>query len=259
MKKIYVLDTNVLIQAPHALKCFEDNEVVLPLVVLEELDGHKRDEGERGANVREAIGFIPWYFHLPKSGKYDEAWLQVKDEKGFCAPRGLTTAERRHPEFRTRGVGKCEWDGAVWPFATSQTLTAMANYLIDYPNPVIDVNMFFDEMEKYVQSHSHRGLPYIGEYYDEVTGYWLKGDQERSRYYNHSTFCDLIISGLIGFRPHDDGTIDVHPLIPEGKWPWWCLDGVRYHGHNITIYYDADGSHYHAGKGLHILVDGIEE
>ncbi len=55
MKKIYVLDTNVLIQAPLALKCFEDNEVVLPLVVLEELDAHKRDEGERGANVREAI------------------------------------------------------------------------------------------------------------------------------------------------------------------------------------------------------------
>mgnify|MGYP002857511865 CR=1 FL=1 len=58
MKKIYVLDTNVLIQAPHALKCFEDNEVVLPLVVLEELDAHKRDEGERGANVREAIRIL---------------------------------------------------------------------------------------------------------------------------------------------------------------------------------------------------------
>ena len=58
MKKIYVLDTNVLIQAPYALKCFEDNDVVLPLVVLEELDNHKRDEGERGANVREAIRII---------------------------------------------------------------------------------------------------------------------------------------------------------------------------------------------------------
>lgn len=58
MKKIYVLDTNVLIQAPYSIKCFEDNEVVLPLVVLEELDNHKRDEGERGANVREAIRII---------------------------------------------------------------------------------------------------------------------------------------------------------------------------------------------------------
>lgn len=48
------------------------------------------------------------------------------DEKGFLAPYGMTTAERRHPEFRTRGVGKCEWDGAIWPFASAQTLTAMA-------------------------------------------------------------------------------------------------------------------------------------
>ncbi|WP_026661084.1 PhoH family protein [Butyrivibrio sp. AC2005] len=58
MKKIYVLDTNVLIQAPHALRCFDDNDVVLPLVVLEELDSHKRDEGERGAKVREVIRLL---------------------------------------------------------------------------------------------------------------------------------------------------------------------------------------------------------
>ena len=33
MKKTYVLDTNVLIQAPYALHCFEEHTVVLPLVV----------------------------------------------------------------------------------------------------------------------------------------------------------------------------------------------------------------------------------
>ena len=33
MKKTYVLDTNVLIQAPYALRCFEEHTVVLPLVV----------------------------------------------------------------------------------------------------------------------------------------------------------------------------------------------------------------------------------
>lgn len=38
MAKTYVLDTNVLIQAPYALQCFEENHLVLPLVVLEELD-----------------------------------------------------------------------------------------------------------------------------------------------------------------------------------------------------------------------------
>ena len=55
MRKTYVLDTNVLIQAPYALTCFEDNAVVLPLAVLEELDGLKKAEGERGASARAAI------------------------------------------------------------------------------------------------------------------------------------------------------------------------------------------------------------
>ena len=58
MGKIYVLDTNVLIQAPYAPACFEENEVILPLVVLEELDNLKKDEGERGVNVRRAIRFL---------------------------------------------------------------------------------------------------------------------------------------------------------------------------------------------------------
>ncbi len=139
------------------------------------------------------------------------------DEKGFSAPYGLTTAERRHPEFRTHGVGKCEWDGAIWPFASAQTLTAMANFMNNYPQTVLTDSVYFHHMERYVESQHHRGRPYIGEYLDEVTGYWLKGDQERSRYYNHSTFNDLMITGLIGLRPRMDNTVEVNPLIPEGK------------------------------------------
>ena len=58
MQKIYVLDTNVLIQSPAALQSFEDNHVVLPLAVLEELDGLKNADGETGANARQAIRFL---------------------------------------------------------------------------------------------------------------------------------------------------------------------------------------------------------
>lgn len=58
MVKIYVLDTNVLIQAPYAAECFEDNQVVLPMAVLEELDNLKKAEGERGASARRAIRFL---------------------------------------------------------------------------------------------------------------------------------------------------------------------------------------------------------
>lgn len=58
MIKTYVVDTNVLIQAPYALNCFEDNQVVLPVVVLEELDNLKKAEGERGNNARTAIRLL---------------------------------------------------------------------------------------------------------------------------------------------------------------------------------------------------------
>ena len=58
MQKTYVLDTNVLIQAPYALQSFEDNHLVLPLAVLEELDGLKNADGEKGANARQAIRYL---------------------------------------------------------------------------------------------------------------------------------------------------------------------------------------------------------
>ena len=58
MQKTYVLDTNVLIQAPHALLSFEDNRVVIPVPALEELDGLKNEDGERGANARQVIRYL---------------------------------------------------------------------------------------------------------------------------------------------------------------------------------------------------------
>ncbi|MCY1721966.1 exo-alpha-sialidase [Prolixibacteraceae bacterium Z1-6] len=209
------------------------------------------------AEVREQIGFIPWYFNLPAKG-YENAWEQIMDTEGFNAPFGITTAERRHPEFRTHGCCKCEWDGAVWPFSTSQTLIGMANLLNNYDQNVVNDSIYFDLLETYVESQYYRGRPYIGEYLDETTGYWLKGDQERSRYYNHSTFNDVLITGLVGLRPRDDNKIEVNPLVPENKWDWFCLDNVLYHGKIVSIIWDKDGSKYGWGKGLVILADGKE-
>jgi hypothetical protein len=44
----------------------------------------------------------------------------------------------------------------------------------------------------------------------------------------------------------------------HGAGPYFCLDRVRYHGHDLTILYDADGSRYRQGAGLRIQVDGRE-
>ncbi|WP_372772570.1 glycosyl hydrolase family 65 protein [Mangrovibacterium sp.] len=209
------------------------------------------------AKVREQIGFIPWYFNIPTT-EQSVAWQQIDDNNGFSAPFGLTTAERRHPDFRSHGCCKCEWDGAIWPFATAQTLTGLANLLNNYQQKVVTDSTYFRQMELYVESQYYRGRPYVGEYLDEVTGFWLKGDQERSRYYNHSTFNDLVISGLVGLRPRGDEVLEVNPLVPEGKWDWFCLDKVLYHGKAISIVWDKTGEKYKKGKGLYLLVDGKE-
>ena len=210
---------------------------------------------ENLAGVREAIGYLPWYFSMFTGSEYAEAFGQLNDDNGFSAPYGLTTAERRHPAFRTHGTGRCEWDGAIWPFATSQTLTALANYINDDPEAKAAGydTLFYEQMRRYAECQYKRGRPYIGEYLDETTGYWLKGDQERSRYYNHSTFIDLMITGIIGLRPAEDGQISVNPLIPEGAWDYFRIEDIPYHGHRLTILYDKDGSRYHQGKGLTIV------
>lgn len=58
MIKKYVVDTNILLQAPYALESFDDNYVVLPMVVLEELDHLKKADGEIGVNARKVIRFL---------------------------------------------------------------------------------------------------------------------------------------------------------------------------------------------------------
>jgi hypothetical protein len=207
--------------------------------------------------VREEIGFIPWYFGQPQPGKgYEVAWKQFTDEEGFKAPWGITTAERRDPTFRSRGTGTCEWDGAIWPFATSQTLTALAKVIRDYPQEVVTNADWFDSFRTYTKSHVYDGLPYIGEYQDENTGAWLKGRDARSFYYNHSTYADLLITGLVGLVPRADDTVEVNPLLPAGTWDWFCLENVKYHGRNLTIIWDRDGKRFGRGAGLTVLADG---
>jgi PhoH-like ATPase len=53
MKKTYVLDTNVLLHDPLSLSAFEDNDVVIPIYVIEEVDTFKKDLSELGRNARQ--------------------------------------------------------------------------------------------------------------------------------------------------------------------------------------------------------------
>lgn len=75
-----------------------------------------------------------------------------------------------------------------------------------------------------------------------------QGGYERGKDYNHSTFCDLILSGLLGID-RIDGELQVHPLIPD-DWDRFCVTGLT--EENLTVIFDRDGTHYHMGAGLFV-------
>src|SRR3954465_10438134 len=56
--KHFVLDTNILIHDPRAILQFGDNEVVIPIFVLEEIDQFKKEASERGRNAREVARML---------------------------------------------------------------------------------------------------------------------------------------------------------------------------------------------------------
>lgn len=229
--------------------------------------------------VRELTGYVPWYFNLPDDNAgYGQAWKHLLDTNGFKAPYGPTTCERRHPCFAVSYQGhECQWNGPSWPYATAQTLTAMANVLNNYRHTSLAAADYHELLSVYSESHRRttadgRKIPWIDENLDPFTGEWLararleswpgepwpdsKGGLERGKDYNHSTFCDLIISGLIGLRPQLADSITVNPLVPEEEWDYFCLDNVLCHGRILTILYDKTGKKYRKGKGFRIFIDG---
>ena len=224
-------------------------------------------ESGRLVGVRELFGYTPWYFGLPADGRgYEEAWRQLTDPMGFAGRYGPTVAERRHPGFEINRTG-CRWSGASWPFSTSQTLTALANLLNDYNQNVVSRHDYFYLLMRYARSHSilddaRRAHPWIDESLDPDTGRWITNGgaypATRGRYYNHSTFCDLFISGLIGLRPSDGNVLIVNPLVPTDVWDYFCLDNVSYHGHRVTVLWDKTGERYRRGQGLRVLIDAEE-
>lgn len=55
MKKTFVLDTNVLLHSARSMESFQDNDVVIPMAVIEELDKFKKNQDELGRNARQVI------------------------------------------------------------------------------------------------------------------------------------------------------------------------------------------------------------
>ena len=222
---------------------------------------------------RELVGYLPWFYELtPKAGadasRYASAWKHAISTDELLGGYGLRTVEptyaRYMVQYRYAGSQpECQWNGPSWPFQTSQLLTGLANLLDDYPaQNVIGKADYLHLLRMYTRQHFLTpGRLDLQEDYDPDKGGPIVG-LERSHHYAHSTYVDLVLSGLVGIRPRADDILEIAPLLPqkeqgdEAEIKYFAVEGLVYHGHDIAVLYDAAGSRYHLGKGLIVFVDG---
>jgi hypothetical protein len=207
---------------------------------------------------RELIGYVPWQFSMPDPGEgYEVAWKKLVDKDGFAAPFGPTTVERNDPMFLLKKTC-CWWSGQSWPYATSQTLKALANVLQGYEQDAVTKADYLKLLTTFAKTHRKNGKPYLAEACHSDTGSFEGHDgYNHSEHYFHSSFNDLVITGLVGLVPRDDAVLEVNPLAPA-DWPYFALYSVPYRGHLIGVAWDRDGTRYNLGKGLRVFANGKE-
>lgn len=245
----------------------QDFYKTIPLQKGEDCTCTRRPTVAPEQDARELVGYLPWYFSMPDKEK-ETAFSQLFCPEGFSALAGLTTAEQRHPRYMEQTPYECQWNGPVWPFATSYVLVAAANVLKSSKQTVFTKEDYFRLLKQYALCHKHQKddgmwVNWIDESLHPVTGVWQarqtlkdwgwlpeKGGKERGKDYNHSLFCDLILSGLLGIDVQN-GSFVCHPLIPE-SWDYFRVENLWLGGVCYRIVYDKTGTHYNLGQGLTI-------
>ncbi|KAF2828186.1 hypothetical protein CC86DRAFT_445185 [Ophiobolus disseminans] len=214
---------------------------------------------------RELVGMVPWTHGLPDdTSEYAQAWQHVLNSSELAGEHGLRTVEPSFQyymrQYRYEGTEpECQWNGPVWPFQTTQVISGLANFLNDYKNGVatgvVNAADHTRMLKQYAQLHynpERGGILDLEEDYYPDTGYPIVG-LKRSPHYFHSGYIDLILSGLVGIRASADDILEVNPLAATIS--YFRADRVMYHGHEIAVQWDADGSRY-GPAGLQIEVDG---
>jgi hypothetical protein len=205
---------------------------------------------------RELIGYVPWQFPmLQPNSTYEQAWAKLMDTDGFYADFGPTTVERNDPMFLLQ-KSCCWWSGQSWPYATTQTLKALANLLQRSEPKFVTPEDYVKLLGIYAKSHRKDGKPYLAEALHPDTGSFEGHDgYNHSEHYFHSGFCDLVITGLVGVQPVHEDRLVLHPLAPE-SWDYLALDGLNIRGRDVSILWDKTGQRYRRGQGLTVWVDG---
>jgi hypothetical protein len=152
---------------------------------------------------------------------------------------------------------ECLWNGYIWPFATSQVLRAMQKLLSDYDQSIITKEDLYDALLTYAKSHrltsaDGKDVAWIDEVKHPDTDEWSsrnllrewgwredKGGFERGKDYNHSTFCDNVLGGLLGISS-DNGKISVSPRVPD-DWKSFSVENLWVGEKRYSILYTNNG------------------
>jgi len=95
MKKIYVLDTSVCLTSANSLYSFKNNDIVIPIKVLEEIDGHKKRQDVVGSNARQTIRILD---ALRQKGSLNEG-VRLGKGKGIVKVINSVCSELLPPEL----------------------------------------------------------------------------------------------------------------------------------------------------------------
>ena len=236
-------------------------------------------------DVRELMGLTSPFMFGAARAQHAVAFEQLHAPGGFGARWGYRIAERRHRCYNFSSDCVTSWHAALWPFEVAKLgkalIAALTGPLVEAVRPYLQPSHFGDYLLQYTRMHTRgraeevpAGSPFIGESFHPDDGYWLTrrllfrgrhGDRRRGDHYFHSSFADLVLSGLVGVRIDDEppgggaaaaATLVVQPLFAPQQLPWFRVERLLLRGREVAIAWDADGTKYGRGAGLAVWVDG---
>ena len=183
-KRLYIIDTNVLMHDPTAIFRFEEHDVFLPMMVLEELDAAKKGLSEVARNVRQVSRFIGEMMQRQHATHLDEGLkLQEPDGLELQAGTGRLYFQTAMPETHSSLLR----DGS---FADNEILSTALSLQDAHPGRSIvlvskDINLRIKAAILGVQAED---------------------------YYNDRALDDLSLL-YRGLRQHDESFWEAHPQV----------------------------------------------
>jgi PhoH-like ATPase len=231
--KTFVIDTNVLIHRPDAILSFKDNDVVVPMWVLEELDRLKTFSDERGRNARQAIRF------LDSAGRHGNLAEGVKIENGSIL-RVVSTQPRHIPNDFLQDKADNKIILAAWQiqqeggqvFFVSKDInarvkaTALGIKAVDYEKQKVDITKLYTgfsatdvRTELYHQLLEEGAIPWSEDL--PPNHYFMFRDKEHSdeivgRYRKEAgtvEYVDHKMQSVAGIRPLNDEQLMAFDLL----------------------------------------------